>query len=273
MSDPSDSPQFADFEEPPPQRFTEAPPERSFRWGLLMTIVWSLVIALVTLVTTLGVGIGIGVVAMVEEVGDPAVLEPEAVAEFFMGKLVEHLPLLTVVQAVTIIVMVLLLTWPRGSLTRAQMLGLERIGVGKCLAWAFGGLLVLIVLTEIPQLLIDMGQQEAMEWMNVLQPVWLGLVLLVIFAPLSEELLFRGFIYGGLAQSRIGPIGAILITSAIWTVIHVQYTWIIMTQIFIYGVVFGVVRWKSGSLWPSMVAHGVVNLIAGAVFYSGVLGD
>jgi membrane protease YdiL (CAAX protease family) len=105
--------------------------------------------------------------------------------------------------------------------------------------------------------------------MEMLQPVWLGFALLVVLAPLSEELLFRGFLYGGLAQSRIGPVGAILVTSGIWTVIHVQYTWLIMTQVFIYGVVFGVVRWRSGSLWPPMITHGLVNLLAGIYFYGG----
>jgi hypothetical protein len=149
------------------------------------------------------------------------------------------------------------------------MLGLAPIAVRRCLKWVAIGFVLLVVLTQVPQLFFDMGQGDALDWMEMLQPAWLGFALLVVLAPLSEELLFRGFVYGGLAGSRIGPVGAILVSSGIWTVIHVQYTWLVMTQIFIYGVVFGVVRWRSGSLWPPMVTHGVVNLLAGIVFYGG----
>jgi membrane protease YdiL (CAAX protease family) len=44
--------------------------------------------------------------------------------------------------------------------------------------------------------------------------------------------------------------------------VHVQYAWPIVGQIFVYGLVLGVARWRSGSLWPPLVMHVLINLYA-----------
>jgi membrane protease YdiL (CAAX protease family) len=90
--------------------------------------------------------------------------------------------------------------------------------------------------------------------------IWLLAIALVIAAPLTEEIVFRGFMYRGLAASRLGEAGAILIPSVIWASMHVQYEVFFIVQIFLLGVVFGVLRWKSGSTWLTIVLHAIVNL-------------
>jgi len=40
---------------------------------------------------------------------------------------------------------------------------------------------------------------------------------------LFEELFFRGFLFRGLSSSFMGPVGAVLVTSALWALIHTQY--------------------------------------------------
>ena len=72
--------------------------------------------------------------------------------------------------------------------------------------------------------------------------------------------MFRGFMYRGLAASRVGVAGAILIPSAIWAAMHVQYEVFFIAQIFIGGLVFGILRWKSGSTWLTILLHAIVNL-------------
>ena len=85
---------------------------------------------------------------------------------------------------------------------------------------------------------------------------------LVVAAPLTEEFLFRGFLLRGYAASPLGIAGAIILTSAAWAVMHVQYEWFYIAQIFILGCVFGWLRWQSGSIILVIVLHGLVNLTA-----------
>ena len=90
--------------------------------------------------------------------------------------------------------------------------------------------------------------------------LWLLVIALVIAAPVTEEIVFRGFMYRGLAASRVGVAGAILIPSAIWAAMHVQYEVFFIAQIFIGELVFGLLRWKSGSTSLTMLLHAIVNL-------------
>jgi membrane protease YdiL (CAAX protease family) len=66
----------------------------------------------------------------------------------------------------------------------------------------------------------------------------------VVFAPLFEEALFRGFVYEGFARSRAGVAGAIILTSIGWAALHFYYAGFEMATIFVLGLVLGVVRWK-----------------------------
>jgi len=91
-------------------------------------------------------------------------------------------------------------------------------------------------------------------------PLFLAAVGLV--APLSEELTVRGFLYRGFATSRLGPAGAILLTSALWASIHVQYDWLFIGEVFALGMILGWMRYRSGSTWLTVILHGAYNLIA-----------
>jgi uncharacterized protein len=84
-------------------------------------------------------------------------------------------------------------------------------------------------------------------------------VALVVAAPLAEELVFRGFVYRGLAASRVGVTGAIVISSAVWAAMHVQYEPFFMVHIFVIGLVFGYWRWRSGSTILTLILHAIVN--------------
>lgn len=85
---------------------------------------------------------------------------------------------------------------------------------------------------------------------------------LVVAAPLMEELLFRGFLLPGYAASKLGPVGAVALTSIAWAAMHVQYELFYIVQIFILGCVFGWLRLRSGSTTLTLILHGVVNMVA-----------
>jgi uncharacterized protein len=85
---------------------------------------------------------------------------------------------------------------------------------------------------------------------------------IVIAAPLTEEIAFRGFLYRGWAASALAPAGTITLTSAIWTAMHIQYETFFLVQIFGLGLVFGWLRWRSGSTLLTIILHVLVNFTA-----------
>jgi uncharacterized protein len=92
--------------------------------------------------------------------------------------------------------------------------------------------------------------------------VWLLLIGFCVAAPISEELLARGFLYRGWSESFLGVPGAILLSSLAWTALHMQYNWFFFGEIFTIGLLLGYLRYRSNSLWLTIVLHGLNNLAA-----------
>ncbi|HEX5278856.1 MAG TPA: CPBP family intramembrane glutamic endopeptidase [Micropepsaceae bacterium] len=93
-----------------------------------------------------------------------------------------------------------------------------------------------------------------------------GLLPLLVFSfvflgPLQEELVFRGFFFTGFAPA-IGAWPAIALTSAVWAVSHGQYEWFFIGEIFALGLLFGWLRWRSGSTILTFILHAFVNGMA-----------
>jgi len=85
---------------------------------------------------------------------------------------------------------------------------------------------------------------------------------IVVVAPIFEEIFFRGFLFQGIRYSRLGPIGAIGITSLFWAVIHLQYDIYGIATVFAIGLLFGIARLKTDSIHLLMVMHSLVGLAA-----------
>jgi membrane protease YdiL (CAAX protease family) len=83
-----------------------------------------------------------------------------------------------------------------------------------------------------------------------------------VAAPFFEEFLFRGFLLEGLRHTRMGVVGAILLTSASWAIIHMQYGWFEIISIFFIGIVFAVAQLKTKSLYVPIAMHMFMNLTA-----------
>ena len=84
-------------------------------------------------------------------------------------------------------------------------------------------------------------------------------IVLVIAAPVGEEILFRGFLYRGWAQTPRSVLPAVIVISALWAIIHTQYDWFGIFQVFLIGLLLGWVRWRSGSTPLTMLLHGIMN--------------
>ncbi len=89
----------------------------------------------------------------------------------------------------------------------------------------------------------------------------LGVVLVTIaLAPaICEEILFRGVLTRGLA-THFHPVVAIVMSAAMFSIYHLQP--IQMLPTFTLGLMFGLVTLRSGSAFPTMLAHLLNNMIA-----------
>ncbi len=136
-----------------------------------------------------------------------------------------------------------------------------------------------IVLYIAIGLFIDaLGAKEIPDFMmNLEYPTLMSKILLLIAvvfaAPIVEELIFRGFLLKGFSKTFMGVHGAIIITSALWAVIHMQYEMAYIVAIFFIGIVFGYARIKTNSLFIPMIMHGFMNLwsMLGLFYEKGVL--
>ena len=76
-----------------------------------------------------------------------------------------------------------------------------------------------------------------------------------VFTPFAEEFLFRGFILTMLLK-RYSPIVSIVISSFVFSIAHEP---IAMALAFGGGCLYGWIRVKTGSIYPSMIAHAIWN--------------
>ncbi len=90
----------------------------------------------------------------------------------------------------------------------------------------------------------------------------LGLMLaIVVVAPVGEEIAFRGFLYRGLVRPGYERL-AIVVISLAWALLHIQYDWLGMAQIFAAGLTLGWFRWASGSTSLTIIMHFLINFEA-----------
>jgi hypothetical protein len=92
--------------------------------------------------------------------------------------------------------------------------------------------------------------------------LWLAVLAFAVAAPLTEELFARGFLYRGWSESFLRVPGAIVLSSLVWTSLHLQYDLFFLGEVFSIGLVLGYVRYRSGSLWLTVLLHGLNNLAA-----------
>ena len=131
--------------------------------------------------------------------------------------------------------------------------------------WLFGlgAISIVILLSFIAGRLLDRpvisdAVVVAYQSAHVMSLFW---VAVVIVAPVFEEVLCRGWLYGGLAASRLGHGAAIAVSALIWTGIHTHYDTFDLSLVLCVGLVLGAVRARSGSVYPCIGLHMLFNLV------------
>jgi uncharacterized protein len=96
--------------------------------------------------------------------------------------------------------------------------------------------------------------------------LWLLILAFCVAAPVSEEFFARGFLYRGWSETFLRVPGAIVLSSLVWTSVHLQYDLYFLGEVFCLGLWFGYLRYRSNSIWLTIVLHGLNNF--GAVVQS-----
>jgi membrane protease YdiL (CAAX protease family) len=138
------------------------------------------------------------------------------------------------------------------------------VGLALVLQAASDGLSYTLGQPIVPRFQVDVYRSAGSVWI-----LFLGLA---AGAPLFEETLLRGFLFRGLAESRVGPPGAIVLTAVLFALPHVQYELYQMGLILVAGLFLGVVRDRTGSVLVTILLHAIQNgvgLVETAVVVGG----
>lgn len=109
-------------------------------------------------------------------------------------------------------------------------------------------------IVSMPDVFLRNAQQikEAIE----LLPWPMAILFLAIVPAVCEELLFRGFLLGGLSTAA-RKWTAILVSAGFFAVFHfILFRFAVAGAL---GVVLGYLCWQSRSVWPGMIAHALHN--------------
>jgi membrane protease YdiL (CAAX protease family) len=133
--------------------------------------------------------------------------------------------------------------------------------------WAALAYMVYIAIAAILAVLIHPHQEDVTRELGfgesgIAGDVAAGL-LIVVVAPFSEELFFRGFMFAGL-RNRLPLVAAALISAAVWGLFHFTGggSWGVVVQLTVFGVILAWLYEYTGSIWPAMAVHVLNNAIA-----------
>jgi membrane protease YdiL (CAAX protease family) len=151
----------------------------------------------------------------------------------------------------------------REELQPRAYLGLGPVAGRQVLHWLI--ITAVVVAQSDLALYLVKGELLPPHWVEVYRSVQSPLlfwVALVVATPIFEELLFRGFIFAGIRASPLGAVGAVLITALAWTIVHHEPDPFEFALIFITGVMLGIARMRTGSVWVTIAMHMLHNLIS-----------
>lgn len=120
----------------------------------------------------------------------------------------------------------------------------------------------------------DANQTQNTGFNNMLfgPEAYIALTILVLVAPIAEEIIFRGFLYGKLRSvlSTKAKVVAILLTSLVFGFMHGQ--WNVAINVFAMSMVLCFMREITGTIYAGVILHIIKNAIAFYLIYAIGLG-
>lgn len=179
-----------------------------------------------------------------------------------------------VVAAMIYVLSIVIVVWVpwrfNGFVTTRQDLGLGSRVKWMHLLLGPAGFIVYVVILAIvmtiakvvlPFVDFEQPQDVGFDQLFTSYEYILAFVTLVVIAPIAEEILFRGYLFGKL-KKHVPIWAAILITSFLFAIAH--GAWNVGIDVFVLSIVLCLLRVISGSLWPSILLHMIKN---GVAFY------
>ena len=137
-------------------------------------------------------------------------------------------------------------------------------------------IVLMLALLIVPDINIQQQQQLPFD-QSMLGAQWqyiLAFLTLVVIAPLAEEVLFRGYLYGKLR--KVAPVGlAVIATSLIFAFAHLwagpgsALQWVVAIDTLALSIVLSLLREYTGAVWASVLVHSLKNGIAFFLLFVG----
>lgn len=137
--------------------------------------------------------------------------------------------------------------------------------IGKVLLWGvlgFIGAIVLQIITANIELIVFGLQPESQNTEFLLQLTSeypLLIFSIVLFAPITEEYVFRKAILTQLHASKVSLLGAAVISSLIFALVHFDGHMLVYSTL---GLWFSYLYVKTNNIYAPMIAHGLMNAFA-----------
>lgn len=150
---------------------------------------------------------------------------------------------------------------------------LETLGLKRLMSWVDIGLAPLTYIAYIIALLAalavvtnffpgyqgDQAQDIGFKGLTNQLGYVLAFVTLVVIAPIAEEILFRGYLYGKL-RAHVPIWASIIATSILFAAVHGQ--WNVAIDTFVLSLFLCGLRELTGSVWAGILVHMIKNSIA-----------
>jgi uncharacterized protein len=210
---------------------------------------WGPLLALLGVFMALGVGVVIGIPAAIaghKENGDLTTFGNVAV------QLATALGFLLAPMALAAL---------RGAASLGEILA--RLGVRRfrpsALKWMAAAVGAYLLFAFAYSLVVGEPHQEDIA--EKLGTVPVQILLIVVAAPISEEVCFRGMLFGGLRE-RLPRLGAALLSGLIFGGLHALTGITAVPPLIAFGFVLALLYEKTGSIVPGIVLHMLNNSVA-----------
>ena len=146
-----------------------------------------------------------------------------------------------------------------------RRLGFVSFRVGTAAKWIGIGIVSYLAFSIVWSVVIGTPEQDDIA--GNFGPIGWQILLIVVLAPVAEEICFRGMLFSGL-RNRLPMWAAALGAGAIFGALHYSTGVSAVPVLIVLGVIFAVVYEKTGSIWPPIIMHVGNNAFALAVLSS-----
>lgn len=163
----------------------------------------------------------------------------------------------------------------RGHTTTKRDLGIDRMPKMTDAYWGILGTVIIFALTltvssimkafGAPAMPAQFNLGGASGWQMILV-----LIMVTVAAPIVEEIIFRGYLYGGLRRNGVGLIISFAEVALLFSVFHVSMSPITLVITAIASIGLTMLREETGAIWAGMVTHALNNSVVILLIVLGI---